>query len=183
MTDIPNREWYANLSRERGVAFRCPFATVESCPRYYQSLSLLGKAGSTKIPEAEDERLSSIGNQATFGRVQTSRLHPYSVHLTTHQSIATSVQRLHLSDSGISQVASPSTVMKSILTLLTSGSQKTTLLPVILSGRGHHAPLSISPSARSTLSFRIGAQTLKRRGSHGGASISPRLQLLLSSPV
>lgn len=57
MADIPNREWYANLSQERGVAFRCPFATVESCPRYYQSLSLLGKAGSTKIPEAEDERL------------------------------------------------------------------------------------------------------------------------------
>jgi hypothetical protein len=57
MTDIPNREWYAKLSQERGVAFRCPFATIESCPRYYQSLSLLGAAGSTKIPEAEDERL------------------------------------------------------------------------------------------------------------------------------
>ena len=57
MTDIPNREWYGKLSQERGVAFRCPFATVESCPRYYQSLSLLGEAGSTKIAEAEDERL------------------------------------------------------------------------------------------------------------------------------
>lgn len=57
MTDIPDREWYANLSQERGAAFRCPFATVESCPRYYQSLSLLGKAGSTKISETENERL------------------------------------------------------------------------------------------------------------------------------
>lgn len=57
MLGIPNREWYAHLSQERGVAFRCPFATVESCPRYYQSLPLLGEAGSTKISEAEDERL------------------------------------------------------------------------------------------------------------------------------
>ncbi len=57
MTDIPNREWYTKLSQERGVTFRCSFATVESCPRYYQSLSLLGEAGSTKIPAAEDERL------------------------------------------------------------------------------------------------------------------------------
>lgn len=57
MTEIPNREWYSKLSQERAVSFRCPFATVEACPRYYQSLSLLGSAGSTKIPETEDERL------------------------------------------------------------------------------------------------------------------------------
>lgn len=57
MTNIPNREWYAKLSQERGVDFRCPFATVEACPRYYQSLSILGEAGSTKIPESEDKRL------------------------------------------------------------------------------------------------------------------------------
>lgn len=36
---------------------RCPFATVESCPRFYQSLSLLGSAGSTAIDSSEDERL------------------------------------------------------------------------------------------------------------------------------
>ncbi len=36
---------------------RCPLATVEACPRYYRSLSLLGEAGSTKIPREEDERL------------------------------------------------------------------------------------------------------------------------------
>lgn len=57
MSDIPDRQWYTKLSLDRGVAFRCPFATVESCPRYYQSLSLLGEAGSTKIPESEDQRL------------------------------------------------------------------------------------------------------------------------------
>ncbi len=36
---------------------RCPFATVESCPRFYQSLSLLGSAGSTAIESSEDNRL------------------------------------------------------------------------------------------------------------------------------
>lgn len=57
MTETPNHEWYVRLSQARGVAFRCPFATVDSCPRFYQSLSLFGKAGSTKIPEGEDQRL------------------------------------------------------------------------------------------------------------------------------
>lgn len=39
------------------VSPRCPFATVESCPRFYQSLSLLGSAGSTAIDSSEDKRL------------------------------------------------------------------------------------------------------------------------------
>ncbi len=54
---IPNLAWATKISRKRGGPIRCPFATVESCPRYYQSLALLGGAGSTKIPEAEDKRL------------------------------------------------------------------------------------------------------------------------------
>ncbi len=57
MPEIPDLKWYASVSEKRGVAVRCPFATVEACPRYYQSLSLLGNAGSTKIPQTEDERL------------------------------------------------------------------------------------------------------------------------------
>ena len=57
MPKIPDLKWYASVSEKRGVAVRCPFATVEACPRFYQSLSLLGNAGSTKIPQAEDERL------------------------------------------------------------------------------------------------------------------------------
>lgn len=55
--DIPNREWYIKQSSEKGTSARCPFATVKKCPRYYQSLSLMGEAGSTKIPEDEDKRL------------------------------------------------------------------------------------------------------------------------------
>ena len=53
----PDLPWYAEKSDLRGVAVHCPYATVEACPRYYQSLSLLGSAGSTKIESTEDERL------------------------------------------------------------------------------------------------------------------------------
>lgn len=57
MKTIPNLSWYSSVSAENKLSTRCPHATVESCPRYYQSLSLLGEADSTKIPEAEDKRL------------------------------------------------------------------------------------------------------------------------------
>lgn len=57
MVEIPNQQWHSRLSKERSAPFRCPYATVEACPRYYQSLALLGAAGSTRIPEAEDQRL------------------------------------------------------------------------------------------------------------------------------
>ncbi len=44
-------------STKLGLTPRCPFASVKRCPQYYQSLSLLGLAGSTKIDQEEDERL------------------------------------------------------------------------------------------------------------------------------
>jgi hypothetical protein len=53
-------QWYLGVSREHHVTPRCPFASVERCPRYYQSLSLLGEAGSTKIPADEDARLNAL---------------------------------------------------------------------------------------------------------------------------
>ncbi len=53
----PDMTWYLSLSRANQATPRCPFASVKRCPRYYQSLSLLGKAGSTKIPAEEDDRL------------------------------------------------------------------------------------------------------------------------------
>jgi hypothetical protein len=55
--EIPNLEWCVGKSKASGADIRCPFATVDSCPRYYQSLSLLGKAGSTTIETKEDNRL------------------------------------------------------------------------------------------------------------------------------
>lgn len=57
MADIPDLRWYTQISGFRKVPIRCPHATVEACPRYYQSLSLLRHAGCTAIPEEEDKRL------------------------------------------------------------------------------------------------------------------------------
>ena len=54
---IPKLDWYTSESERLGVTPRCPFASVERCPRYYQSLSLLGTAGSTSIDSSEDSRL------------------------------------------------------------------------------------------------------------------------------
>lgn len=57
MEPTPDQRWHSGVGAARGIHGRCPYATVEACPRFYQSLSLLGQAGSTAIPEAEDARL------------------------------------------------------------------------------------------------------------------------------
>jgi hypothetical protein len=56
----PDMDWYLRLSSARHVTPRCPFASVKRCPRYYQSLSLLGEAGNTKIPAEEDDLLKAL---------------------------------------------------------------------------------------------------------------------------
>lgn len=55
--EIPDNDWYMRKGAERGLGTRCPFASIRTCPRYYQSLSLLGEAGTTSIPKSEDKRL------------------------------------------------------------------------------------------------------------------------------
>lgn len=56
----PDFQWYSSESKRLGFKSpRCPFASVHACPRYYQSLSLLGGAGCTAIPNAEDEALKA----------------------------------------------------------------------------------------------------------------------------
>jgi hypothetical protein len=51
-------KWYEEVTKRKGLKEpRCPFASVEKCPRYYQSLSLLGSAGATAIDKREDEKL------------------------------------------------------------------------------------------------------------------------------
>ncbi|MGA2193104.1 MAG: hypothetical protein ABSG42_06985, partial [Nitrospirota bacterium] len=46
------------ISKEKQLAVRCPFANAYRCPRYYQSLALLGESGlSTSIPEAKDAEI------------------------------------------------------------------------------------------------------------------------------
>ena len=44
----PTLEWYKRKSRDGDVPPRCPFASVQRCPRFYESLSLLGEAGSQR---------------------------------------------------------------------------------------------------------------------------------------
>ncbi|EHP87177.1 hypothetical protein GeomeDRAFT_1516 [Geobacter metallireducens RCH3] len=60
---IPNLDWYLSISTQQQLSPRCPYATVYHCPRYYQSLSLLGEAGSTGIAPAEDSRLKQQWEQ------------------------------------------------------------------------------------------------------------------------
>lgn len=54
---VADKEWYKNQSEAKGKPTHCPYATVEDCPRYYQSMSLLGSTGSTKIDEKKDKKL------------------------------------------------------------------------------------------------------------------------------
>jgi hypothetical protein len=63
---IPDFAWYSAIGSRQGLSPRCPFASVERCPRYYQSLSLLGDAGFTKIEAAEEERLLSKWKSSEF---------------------------------------------------------------------------------------------------------------------
>ena len=53
----PDLKWYMGISKRKGLVPRCPFASLDRCPRFYQSVSLLGEAGSTKIDPDEDKRL------------------------------------------------------------------------------------------------------------------------------
>src|SRR6266478_1120232 len=45
MTPQPTLKWYTDISASKSLSPRCPFASVHRCPRYYQSVSLLGEAG------------------------------------------------------------------------------------------------------------------------------------------
>jgi len=57
----PDLEWYTTISAQKGVSPRCPYAAAARCPRYFESLSLLGiAAGSTRIDPDEDRRLEAF---------------------------------------------------------------------------------------------------------------------------
>jgi hypothetical protein len=53
----PDFTWYQSVSKTNNLLPRCPFASVHRCPRFYQSLSLLGHAGSTEIDPGADSKL------------------------------------------------------------------------------------------------------------------------------
>ncbi len=54
---LPTLRWYMFFSHDKGVPL-CPFASVHRCPRYFQRLALMGRAGSTSIDPAEEEALT-----------------------------------------------------------------------------------------------------------------------------
>jgi len=51
----PHLKWYTKISSERNVSPRCPLASVHRCPRYYQSIALLGFVGVTTSMEPEED--------------------------------------------------------------------------------------------------------------------------------
>lgn len=54
----PDLKWYAEISASKNLSPRCPFASVHRCPRYYQSIALLGEVGvTTSMEPEEDQRL------------------------------------------------------------------------------------------------------------------------------
>ena len=57
---VPDFAWYLAESTRIGLKSpRCPFASVHGCPRYYQSVSLLGNAGCTGIKKDLDDDLKA----------------------------------------------------------------------------------------------------------------------------
>ena len=54
----PDLVWCSSISATKGILSRCPLTAVRRCPRYYQSLYLLGRIGhNTTIPDAQNEEL------------------------------------------------------------------------------------------------------------------------------
>ena len=55
---IPDINWYTSLSAQKALTPRCPYANVNRCPRYYESLALLGDLRiATKLDPSEEKRL------------------------------------------------------------------------------------------------------------------------------
>lgn len=57
-TTIPDSLWYRRKSSEGNAPACCPYANVHKCPRYYESLYLLGKAGI--ITSISDAKIASL---------------------------------------------------------------------------------------------------------------------------
>ncbi len=51
----PDFEWYKQQRKGERLPPRCPFISVHKCPRYYLSLSLLGKVGTTTTVDGDDQ--------------------------------------------------------------------------------------------------------------------------------
>lgn len=80
MIVIPNMEWYLNISTRGQLSHRCPYASVYRCSRFYQSLSLMGEAGSTKINDNEDEKLKRSWQKTDVWPITTEQATSISGH-------------------------------------------------------------------------------------------------------
>ena len=54
----PDKNWYKSISEEKALTTRCPYASVERCPRYFQSIALHETTGGTALDSKEEQRLS-----------------------------------------------------------------------------------------------------------------------------
>lgn len=61
---VPDFEWYSKITEEKALPPTCPFATVDRCPRYYQSISLLKYTGATPIDSSIDDSLFEQWNRS-----------------------------------------------------------------------------------------------------------------------
>lgn len=56
----PDLDWCSEVGRGKGIPPRCPFASIDLCPRYFLSVSLLGRSGvTTRMANEDDLRLES----------------------------------------------------------------------------------------------------------------------------
>jgi len=53
-----DKNWYKSVSEKKALPTRCPYATVERCPRYFQSVALHEAIGSTALDSKEKIRLT-----------------------------------------------------------------------------------------------------------------------------
>jgi len=66
----PNIKWYDSTSQEKALLPRCPFAAVSRCPRYYESLSLLGDSGIATKVAGDAELLATWSKSELWPRVR-----------------------------------------------------------------------------------------------------------------
>lgn len=83
---VPDLAWYTEISHQKNLLPRCPFANVNRCPRFYQSLSLLGNAGSTSISPDEDKRLLSKWGKSDLWPVTMEQSSGISIYNETEYS-------------------------------------------------------------------------------------------------
>lgn len=66
----PDLKWYVEISANKSLPPRCPFASAQRCPRYHASLSLLGEKGvTTAVNPQEDKRLQEMWKSSNLSPV------------------------------------------------------------------------------------------------------------------